>query len=379
MSDLQLSLLVIGVLVVAGVYAYNWWQERRLRRRLQEAFGDERDDALMNAQTPDAVRIDPGQRMEPQFQAAASGDADCDTEPVTVPLVGAGVLAESAASLGDAPIRDVPWFDEELDYVAELIAPAPVTAAVVAELLSKIAAAGKPCRAAGYSEESGEWEDLARTGAGRHTRIRFALQLVTRNGPITAPQLAAFADALRSCAARTGAEANWPDTHEALQRARDLDGFCAEVDVAIGINVVASGREAFSGASIRTHAEAAGFKLEPNGVFHYRDGARHTLFTLDNHEPLPFIPEQIKTLTTTGVTLLLDVPRVPDGKRALDLMVDTAEQLANALGGRLVDDNRVALTPAGIAAIRQQLDGIASTMLARGVAPGGERALRLFS
>jgi hypothetical protein len=44
-----------------------------------------------------------------------------------------------------------------------------------------------------------------------------------------------------------------------------------------------------------------------------------------------------------------------------------------------VDDNRVALNAAGIASIRQQLDGIASAMAARGIAPGGERALRLFS
>ena len=31
------------------------------------------------------------------------------------------------------------------------------------------------------------------------------------------------------------------------------------------------------------------------------------------HEPAPFLPEQIKQLTTDGITLLLDVPRVADG------------------------------------------------------------------
>ena len=33
MSDLQLGLLAIGVAVVAGVIAYNRWQETRVRRR----------------------------------------------------------------------------------------------------------------------------------------------------------------------------------------------------------------------------------------------------------------------------------------------------------------------------------------------------------
>ena len=33
MSDLQISLLAIGACVVAGVYAFNLWQERQFRRR----------------------------------------------------------------------------------------------------------------------------------------------------------------------------------------------------------------------------------------------------------------------------------------------------------------------------------------------------------
>jgi len=34
MSDLQLSLLVIGAVVVGAVYLYNWLQERRFRVRM---------------------------------------------------------------------------------------------------------------------------------------------------------------------------------------------------------------------------------------------------------------------------------------------------------------------------------------------------------
>ncbi len=211
MSDLQLSLLVIGVVVVAAVYLYNWWQERRLRRRLQEAFGEERDDALMKAQATPAPRAEPHIRLEPQMQPAVAGDADSDPDPdperVTMPA------AQMQHAMPDEPtavavVPDVPWFDETLDYVAEIRAPSPIGAAVVAELLSKIAASGKPCRAAGYSEETGEWQELARTGAGRHTRLRLALQLVNRAGPVSAAQLAMFCDAVKACAERAGAVAS---------------------------------------------------------------------------------------------------------------------------------------------------------------------------
>ena len=49
MSDLQLSLLVIGAVVIGAVYLYNWLQERNLQRRLQQAFGNGHDDVLLKA------------------------------------------------------------------------------------------------------------------------------------------------------------------------------------------------------------------------------------------------------------------------------------------------------------------------------------------
>src|SRR6266536_6194574 len=39
MNSLFLGLLVAGVVLVIGVIAYNWLQERRARRRLGKAFG----------------------------------------------------------------------------------------------------------------------------------------------------------------------------------------------------------------------------------------------------------------------------------------------------------------------------------------------------
>ena len=38
MTSLQLGLIAAGALLVAGVLVYNWMQERRVRRRIREAF-----------------------------------------------------------------------------------------------------------------------------------------------------------------------------------------------------------------------------------------------------------------------------------------------------------------------------------------------------
>jgi FtsZ-interacting cell division protein ZipA len=94
---------------------------------------------------------------------------------------------------------------------------------------------------------------------------------------------------------------------------------------------------------------------------------------------MPFMPEQMKSLSTGGITFLLDVPRVADALRAFDTMLGMARSFAAALDGMLVDDKRSALSDNAIATIRQQLETILAKMEAGNMAAGGARALRLFS
>jgi FtsZ-interacting cell division protein ZipA len=361
MSDLQLSLLVIGAVVIVGVYLYNWVQERGFQRRMQQAFGEAHDDVLLKAGV-ESVLADG--RLEPQLPPREPAREDA--------AHAAGAATGAAAAHGGE-------FDPLLDFAAEIEADAPISDSLVSELMSKIAACGKPVRFAGFDPRTGTWDDVVRGRGGRYTRLRLALQLVNRGGAVNPAQLAAFCDAARACADKIPAAVACPDSHAALKQARELDAFCADVDVAVGVNVVAREGATFPGTAIRAAAEAAGFKLEPDGVFHFRNDRRQTLFTLDNHEPAPFLPESIKGLTTGGVTLLLDVPRVADGAEAMDRMVGIAASLAAALGGHLVDDNRAALSEAGIARIKEQVRSIHAAMAARDIPAGSARAQRLFS
>lgn len=281
-----------------------------------------------------------------------------------------------------AAFRDrppAPGFDAALDYVAAIDSSAPIAEPAVDELMSRIAACGKPVHARGYDAESGHWVELSRGAGGRYSGLRLALQLVNRSGPVNATQLSLFCDAVKSCADRVPAFAVCPDMQAALASARELDSFCSNVDVAIGFNIIAREGDTFAGVRIRAQAESAGFKLEPDGVFHFFDEHRRTVFTLDNHEPAPFLPERIKTLSTHGITVLLDVPRVADGPKVLDRMHEIARGLATTLGGRLVDDNRAVLNETSTARIKEQLRSIHAAMEARGIPAGSARALRLFS
>jgi hypothetical protein len=354
MSDLQIGLLMLGVLVVAGVLAFNWYQERQFRRRAEQTFAGGHDDILFErgatvaaaaAPPPDpleGVRIEP--RITPQMNAP-----------------GADGLA------GGLPLQ--PGLPQpEIDYIVEIRAGEIIPAEQLTQLRRTLATLGRIINFSGFDFRSKSWQPLALEGA-RYTSVRAALQLVDRSGPVNGEHLQRFGDAVRAAAREMAAIAELPEFAPALEQATNLDRLYADVDVVVGINVVARTGQVFHGTKIRTLAEAAGLQLQPDGVFHCLDDRGGALFSLD----------KIGSLTTPDITFLLDVPRVSDGLRAFDRMVTMSRSFADSLDGMLADDNRVPLNDAGLDKIRAQLRAIYGAMEQHGIHAGGPLALRLFS
>lgn len=363
MSDLQIALAAIGAVVIGGVYAYNLWQERKLRQRLERAFDGQRDDVLLNKTAAVSAAVaDAVPRIEPRLGEAHAPTASATARTPASPLP---ATADGADTL--------------IEFAADVVAPGPVSESALHELQSRIATFGKPARVLGWDEGSATWLSLGREGHGGFTRLQAAIQLANRSGPVHAPQLNGFCDAVRGWAERHGATAEMPDPAEGSKAAQELDAFCGDMDVAIGLNVVAQPGDAFSGERIAAAAADAGFSLEPDGIFHWRDAEGKSLFTMENHETEAFVADRLEAMQTSGLTLLLDVPKVADAGAALDDMARVGGLLANELGGFLVDDNRVALQAAGVERIKLQLREIHDAMAAREIPAGGLRAQRLFA
>ena len=72
MTSLQLGLIAAGALLVGGVLAYNWFQERRVRRRIREAFAPHAGDADA---TRDSALPAAAARIEPSLPPTRAGDA----------------------------------------------------------------------------------------------------------------------------------------------------------------------------------------------------------------------------------------------------------------------------------------------------------------
>ncbi len=353
MSELQVGLLVVGAVVVAAVFLYNKWQERRYQREAEARFASHREDVLMRSGGGTGLRtpLTPGsQQFGPAlvpFEAEQEGVAD--------------------------PGRGLSEF---LDFIVPIETPQEVSAAA---LIGATATALERCSKSisweGFDETAASWEPLDPDRS--YSRLRSGMQLVDRRGAADAEELAAFGAAMQKAAASVGALATLPDPAPALAKARELDRFCGEIDIRVAVHII-SDAAPLTGTQLAELAKAAGFRLdEPDGKFRLSDEAGRIICALANFEPTPLSVDGLNALSTRGVTLELDVPRAPYG--AFNRFRQSAQMLARELKARIVDDNREPVGPAAFDAIGAQLQAVHASMEARGIAPGGALALRLFS
>ena len=375
MNDLHLSLMSIGLLVIIGVVVFNWIQERKFRKIAQQRFQAPRDDVLMSDPTSSIgattigratlndVRIEPKLSEDNSLPVASTQQAP--------PPVPAAPIRKSEHEM-PAPI------DANIDYVVRLDFAEPVEAATLRAVLGS-ENSSKTLIWCGL-DATGQWDDVTRA----RDRVAFsalygAMQLADRTGALTSEALNQFISQVQQAAETLMAVTQMPERQIALDAAAKLDEFGAEVDILVGVNVIALEQDTFPGTKIRALAEAGGFKLAHDGTFQYFNEHGAVLYTLSNQESAPFSADDMKHLTTHGLTLLFDVPRIPNGLRSFDHMILFARQLADSLKGMLVDDNLRPLTDDGVAKIKQQISTIYAKMDKYGIPAGSARAQRLFS
>ncbi len=407
MTDLQLGSLIIGGAVVVLVYAYNWWQEHRYRQQAQKAFARNHPDVLL--ETPkNMVRGGETRRMEPVIQpreaaaslsgaAVRSRPAEEKIEPMLfadedsmddfvdpeAALAARKAVAEQPAPPAIEPQIEEPQAEEEpeepaeepsaaslihpaLDFIAEIRAGEPIAASRVPTFPGS-----KRMVTIGQGDE-GRWEVVLSTSRSRYRELRVGQQLADRQGALTQEHLNAFCMGVQQFADAIEAGATFPPRSASLAAARELDDFCAGVDVQIGLNVMAA-RSPFPMDKVSLLSESAGLVRGKDGNYQYLNDAGKLLFTLSNQDQTPF------GAASTGLTLLFDVPRAAGGLAAFDELVDFAVDLSSELGGTLADDNGRPLSGTSLDGIRDQLAAIYARMDERGIPAGSAEALRLFA
>lgn len=355
MSEFQLSLLTIGVVVVAGVFLYGQWQQWRYRRSLGDLqqnspAGSASQSVPNNAPVPDSLF---GGELDPPAFDGDSGDDPTD-----------GICG----LLNDAT-----------DYVVTFLPKSTHTPAALELLWQRRFDFGKGIHACGLNTSTGLWERLIPEGEQTYRAFRLGLQLVDRSGAVSENRLAGFRDLLNEIAAQLHVEVKLPRIEEARQRALELDRFCADVDQMIGINLLAGGDRKLFGTEVATAAKQHGMTLQADGSFHLLNDQGTTLFNLSASDGTPFQHHTLNQSRVDSLTLLLDIPRVDEPVRRFDEMVLLAKELAKAMRVTLADDQRVALSDGALAQIREQVAATEDLMLIGHITPGSAQALRLFS
>lgn len=437
MNELQVALAIIGILAVVGILIYNRLQERKFRRQTEAGFSKPGRDALLDVveSKVEVSRVWSGQSepvfseydttldagphtLEPTFGVEPELAPEpvllrVATEPAQADPVQSGSLSPVSAIQKEAPpqqtvqssdaelvsdvfssatpSREQPH-NELIEFKVQMKCVDGMPSEDFGDILSRCRALGKPVRwralpLGGLDSVLPQgglgWEVLQPQSKKRYLEVIATMQLADRKGAASKEELSSLCDLAHEAALAHGWQSKCDDLVESMARAQSLDKFCADVDVLIGLNIISRGTAFLPSAKIRLEAEAANMQLQADGTYHLLDSRNETLFTLSsvlgNREPQPFVADAPNTPETKGMTLLFDVPRVPDGLKTFDGMVALGRKLSHDSGGLLVDDNMRPLTDAGIEKIRAQLAQIYDKMESRGIPPGGRLALRLFS
>jgi len=366
MNELQVAMIGAGAAAVAAVWGYNKWQENQQKRLAEKVFKGGQADALLGDRH--APGTEPG-GMTPAFD-------DKRREPV---LPGAEDEQQQVTDSGELPPLPEEYADEIADCVVRIDFAEPVSAPGIWAAQSRWAGQiSKPLHWLGLDEQGRKWQVLSGTDTAKYKVVCAALQLANRQGAVSDAELSVFLDGIWDLAGQCSGVTGIPKRDDVLMTARNIDEFCAGVDLQLGVKIVGA-NDPISGSRLKELAEAAGLSLHEDGTFHYIDVNGLTRFTLANIGAERFELASLESLATHGVALSMDVPRVPDGPTAFDALMSVAKPLTDALGGYLVDSQGNALTAEMIASIRAKIVQIQGLMARQQVVAGSTRALRLFS
>ena len=172
MSDLQLSLIIIGAIIIVGVAIFNWVQQQRYQRKVQAAFEYKHDDVLLDADSSESM----SERIEPVFNKSPLHESDFESHtqpdayhshaqdvrknaPISPTLSTSSSNATSNSAMPTSVLID---YDNSTNYIVNIRSDSPIANTYIAKLLQRKFDFGKKLR----SSQS----------------LNFTMKLPTKNG-----------------------------------------------------------------------------------------------------------------------------------------------------------------------------------------------------
>ncbi|MBK1691531.1 cell division protein ZipA [Ectothiorhodospira mobilis] len=300
MDTLRWILLILGIMILAGIYLAGRMRATRRPRRPQDdpMEHDDLEQVHIRADDPyaDAPRIDPEEEA-----------------PVTEPGGDFAGDLEGLQALVNEEAKEV--------TTVRRLTPRP-------------------------EEESGRRKAPPRPGRGLAAGIRRWLASLS---PSRLPWRRPSADKA-SGTEPPGRKDSGEEASTSIPR---------EEEKILVLHVQAPEGEVFLGVDLEAALEELGMRFGDMDIYHLKlsDGQReHTLFSLANMvNPGTFDPEQMHAFTTPGVSLFLRLPGPCNPVESFEAMLTCADRLAEHLGGQVLDASRSTLTLQGRQHTREEV------------------------
>ncbi|QIL43857.1 cell division protein FtsZ [Acidovorax sp. HDW3] len=407
MSTLQLSLAIIGGIVLAVIVAYNAWnthrnQPRRAQPESAPVPPPEADEALAPGLRAEpafdapfgasGVPVTPASRREPGLAEAPAGamgvppaalERDADDEDAA-----AQVLAASAAHA--APVHDALLqragaahakihLDPLIDAMASLLVENLVSGeAALAAMPPTQRAGSKPFAIEGFNASSQLWE--APQPGQRYMAFQAGVQLANRTGALTQIEFSEFVAKTQAFCDSLGAAPEFPDMAHEVARARELDQFASGHDAQLSFLLCAR-QAAWSPGYVQQSAARLGF------VAGAMPGLLQLPSSTPGHAPLlqlsfdqhAALADDMDQSAVRELNLSLDVPQVARAERPLERLREVAQALADSMDALLCDQDGTPLPSMAMDAIAADLEQLYDLLDGRELCAGSPLARRLFS
>ena len=345
MSDLQIGLIFLGVVLILAVLVFNWWQDWRVRQKMQDQFPERDHDPLMGA----------GNGAYPARREPGLG--------VSRPQV-----VDDENTAGDDP-DDV---DPTTEVVIDVSFAHPVGSAQLHDALRPIHKVGsKPVRV--FAEAEGGGHRAYLRPAESYSSVQLAVLMANRSGALTDIEWSQLWTLAQSLADRFDGAVEGPEIETVLHQAQALDSVCADLDAQVGL--VLKLHEPNDVNAVFRVLENAGFLR----------GDVHLAWMSDSGLPRFIVlfdgvaAGQIQADEVNRLDFVLDVPNSPADEQAFSRMATVGRDLARRLDAVLLDDQGRPLPDHADETIDGQLYAIYTRLEQAGYPAGEPRTVRIFS
>jgi ZipA, C-terminal FtsZ-binding domain len=379
MSNLLLGLSIAGGVVLAGVIAHGTWTARKSAPKLADA--EDNAGAKLDSTEPSGLSglFSNDDKVEPSLY---------ETSKQTLPVEPEFDTEQFDAELAAIPVPEKkPSLDPLIDVLTAIDLDSAISGdAVLAAMPATRRVGSKPfavegLRAHGLEgglEDELVWE-VPRPGQ-RYTSLQAGVQLANRTGALNDIEYSEFVIKTQTFADAVGGEPEFPEMHDEVARARELDTFAAAHDAQLRFVLRAVG-VAWSTGYVAQNAARIGFvagalpgrMVLPNPV-----ASLPQLITL-TFDSQAAMAEDASQSAIRELTLSLEVPHVARTEHPFTRMRECAKALALAMDGRLCDDQGQLMSESALDGLAVDIERLYDALDERDLSAGSMLARRLFS